>query len=259
MQLFLSGHNSYYTSGNNQIFVQNWLNGDGSPNQGPTVPNSARSDWVNHTYTGSTVSGTFVHGDGDPVSYGCALAFIYYLTNATRLHDQRGHREVQQQSCELLPRASRATRPTRSPTSSALVNHVYPSGRSRATLSGTNPNNLFPIAQVEFYAQKNTFGKDEAQDIINHQGGLISSAFWVVIDGMSKQAFQNLGVQVGPFTGAFAGLSGVHDHAEPGRCRSSRTACIRRRRNASGSRTTSRCQPRCCRISRRAASRFRWI
>ena len=207
LQLFLSGHNSYYTPGNNRIFVQNWLNGDGAPNQGSTVPNSARSDWVNQTYTGSTVNGTFVHGDGDPVSYGCALAFIYYLTtqlgftineviekyNSNLASCYHG---VTSDSIDPFPRFM------------ALIDHVYPSG-STATLSGTNPNNMFPIAQVQFYAQKNTFGKDETHDIVNHQGGLISSAFWVVIDGMSKQAFQNLGVQVGPFTGAFAGLSGV--------------------------------------------------
>ncbi len=72
---FQQGHDNYYGS-----FVANWLNGTGSPNQGNILPNAARTDWVNQTFTGATVSdGTFVHGDGDPVSYGCALAFIYYL------------------------------------------------------------------------------------------------------------------------------------------------------------------------------------
>lgn len=213
LQLFLSGHNAYYTQGGNQIFVQNWLNGDGSPNQGSTVPNTARSDWVNNTYTGSTVNGTFVHGDGDPVSYGCALAFIYYLTT------QLGftiNEVISRYNSNLASCYHGVTGDSTDPFPGflALVNHVYPS-TSRATLSGTNPNNMFPIAEVEFYAQKNTFGKDEAHDIINHQGGLISSAFWVVIDGMSKQAFQDLGVQVGPFTGAFAGLSGVTITSNP--------------------------------------------
>jgi hypothetical protein len=74
---FQQGHDNYYGS-----FVENWLNGTGSPNQGSILPNPARGDWVNTTYTGSTVSdGTFVHGDGDPVSYGCALEF----------HGQRFH------------------------------------------------------------------------------------------------------------------------------------------------------------------------
>src|SRR5262249_44319788 len=88
-----------------------------------------------------------------------------------------------------------------------ILEHVFPSG-TPASLTTANPDNPFPIAQVEFYAQKNTFGKDEAQDIIDHQGGLVSSAFWVVIDGLSKQAFQDLGAQVGTFTGSFAALQG---------------------------------------------------
>ena len=60
--------------------MQNWLNGDGTTNQGTTSPNTARSDWVNHTFTGADRRRHVRHGDGDPVSYGCALAFIYYLT-----------------------------------------------------------------------------------------------------------------------------------------------------------------------------------
>ena len=207
LQLFLNGHNDYYTAGGNQIFVQNWLNGDGQPNQGNTVPNAARSDWVNHTFTGATVGGVFVHGDGDPVSYGCALGFLYYLTV------QLGFtiNEVIAKYSGNLASCYRAV--TGDPTDPfpgflGILGHVYPSGQ-RATLTGTNPDNPFPIAQVSFYSQKNTFGKDETQDIINRQGGLVSSAFWVVIDGLSRQAFQNLGVQVAPFSGAFANLPGV--------------------------------------------------
>src|SRR5205823_4061034 len=75
LELFLAGHNDYYNS-----FVANWLDGTGTTNPGTASPNSARSDWVNHTFTGADVGGTHVNGDADPVSYGCALGFIYYLT-----------------------------------------------------------------------------------------------------------------------------------------------------------------------------------
>ena len=55
---FQQGHYSYYPS-----WVDNWLNGvSGSPNV-------ARSDWVTQTFA----------GDGDSVSFGCALAFLFYL------------------------------------------------------------------------------------------------------------------------------------------------------------------------------------
>jgi hypothetical protein len=207
LQLFLAGHNAYYVEANNQVFVENWLNGDGTTNPGTAPPNSARSDWVNHTFTGADVGGTHVNGDGDPVSYGCALAFIYYLTTQLgfSINEVISNYSDNLASCYHAVTGD-STDPF--PGFAGILEHVYPSS-SRATIGGTNPENPFPIAEVSFYAQKNTFGKDEAQDIIDHQGGLVSSAFWVVIDGLSKQAFQDLGVQVGSFTGAFAGLQGV--------------------------------------------------
>jgi hypothetical protein len=206
LQLFLAGHNAYYNAGGNQVFVQNWLNGDGTTNPGTAPPNPARSDWVNNTFTGADVGGTHVNGDGDPVSYGCALGFLYYLTVQLGLSINE---VISSYSSNLASCYHAVTGDSTDPFPgfSGILEHVYPSG-SPATLTGTNPDNPFPIAQVEFYAQKNTFGKDETQDIIDHQGGLVSSAFWVVIDGLSRQAFQDLGVQVAPFTGAFAALQG---------------------------------------------------
>src|SRR5439155_6227928 len=64
IQRFQTGHYNYYGS-----WVDSWLNGVTGG------PNAARTDWVNHTFTGSGS----VHGDGDSVSFGCALAFIFYL------------------------------------------------------------------------------------------------------------------------------------------------------------------------------------
>ncbi len=54
---FQTGHYSYYNAGDNRLFVETWLD---------THP---RQDWVTST------KGT----DGDFPSFGCALAFIYYL------------------------------------------------------------------------------------------------------------------------------------------------------------------------------------
>ena len=44
---------------------------------------------------------------------------------------------------------------------------------------------------------------------------LVSSAFWVVIDGLSRQAFQDLGVEVAAFTGSFAALQGTGIQISP--------------------------------------------
>ena len=213
LQLFLSGHNAYYNAGGNQIFVQNWLNGDGTTNPGTAPPNPGRSDWVNNTFTGAKVGGVQVNGDGDPVSYGCALAFIYYMTVELgfSINEVIANYSGNLASCYHAVTGD-ASDPF--PGFLGILSHVFPAGQT-ATLTGTNPDNQFPIAEVQFYAQKNTFGKDEAKDIIDHQGGLISQAFWVVIDGLSRQAFQSLGVQVAPFTGAFANLEGHGVHIAP--------------------------------------------
>ncbi|MFZ1033351.1 MAG: hypothetical protein WAN72_15270 [Candidatus Acidiferrales bacterium] len=206
LQLFLNGHNDYYNAGGNQIFVQNWLNGDGTTNPNTATPNAARSDWVNNTFKGAKVGGVQVNGDGDPVSYGCALCFIYYLTVQLgfTINEVIANYSANLASCYHAVTGD-ASDPF--PGFLGILEHIFPAGQT-ATLTGTNPDNPFPIAEVTFYSQKNTFGKDETQDIINHQGGLISAAFWVVIDGVSQQAFENLAVQVAPFTGAFANLQG---------------------------------------------------
>lgn len=213
LQLFLDGHNDYYNAGGNQVFVQNWLNGDGSTNPGTASPNAARSDWVNTTFTGASVGGVSVNGDGDPVSYGCALGFIYYLTVQLgfSINEVIAGYSGNLASCYHAVTAD-AGDPF--PGYAGILAHVYPPGQT-ATLTGTNPDNPFPIAQLQFYAKKNTFGKDETTDILTTQGGLISQAFWVVIDGLSRRAFQNLGVQVAPFAGAFANLPGVKISPNP--------------------------------------------
>jgi hypothetical protein len=199
---FQQGHDNYYGS-----FVANWLNGTGSPNQGTILPNPARSDWVNATFTGATVSdGTFVHGDGDPVSYGCALAFIYYLNVQLGF----GINQIISNYSSNLASVYRALTGDNSDPFAiclGLLETVYPASAT-ASISGPNRNNPFPIARVTFGAGKNTFGKDEAQDIINTQGGYVPDAFTLFVEGFSKNSFQSLGVSIGAFSGSFFDLSG---------------------------------------------------
>ena len=202
-QLFLSGHLDYY----GQRFVSDWLNGTGTTNQGTPSPNAARSDWFNTTFTGATVNGVFVHGDGDQISFGCALCFIYYLTVQL---DFPIDQVISSYKGNLASCYHALTGDSSNPFPIflGLVSSVYPSG-TPAVLPTANPDNLFPIAEVQFYVQKDTFGRDETEDIIHNQGGLVSSAFWVVIDGFSYQSFRSLGIQVSSFTGSFATLPGV--------------------------------------------------
>lgn len=201
---FQQGHDNYYGS-----FVANWLDGTGNPNQGSILPNPKRSDWVNTTYTGSTVSdGTFVHGDGDPVSYGCALAFLYYL------NVQLGfsiNQIIPNYNARLASIYHALTGDNANPFSGflGLLEHVYPAATESTSISGPNRNNPFPIARVSFGASKNTFGRDETQDILNTQGGYVANAFALFVEGFSKASFQSLGVTVAGFGGTFSALSGV--------------------------------------------------
>jgi hypothetical protein len=116
-----------------------------------------------------------VHGDGDPVSFGCALCFIYYLTTQLgfTINEVIANYNDNLASCYHAVTGDQADP---FPGFAGLLAGVFPPSVT-FTATTANPDNPFPIAQVQFYAQKNTFGKDEAYDIITRHGGLISQAF----------------------------------------------------------------------------------
>ena len=68
---------------------------------------------------------------------------------------------------------------------------------------------LLPTGSVTFWMDKNTFGWDEVQDIIANNGGLVSKAFWLVVEGFSEDSFNALSAGVPVPTGAFASVHGV--------------------------------------------------
>jgi hypothetical protein len=184
---FQVGHYSYYGS-----WVDSWLNGVG------TSPNAARSDWVTQTFS----------NDGDSVSFGCALAFIYYL------NVQLGfsiNQIIAAYSSNLRAAYNTLTGDSGNPFPFFLnlIASVYPAAAT-AAIPGPVSDDPFPIALVSFADSKNTFGVDEASDIINSQGGLVSGAFWVMVDGFSKRSFNSLGITAANnFSGDFFTLPGV--------------------------------------------------
>lgn len=68
---------------------------------------------------------------------------------------------------------------------------------------------ILPLGTLAFWVDKNTFGKDEVQDVINTSGGIWPKAFWLVLEGFSKTAFNSLNVSIPAPTGPFANLAGV--------------------------------------------------
>lgn len=89
-----------------------------------------------------------------------------------------------------------------------LLDNAYPPDTA-SSIPGPNFDNPFPLALVSFWVDKNTFGKDEVQDIINTHAGKFTNAFWVVIEGFTINQFNALGASVGTFTGPFANIPGV--------------------------------------------------
>lgn len=177
---FQTGHYNYYNS-----WTAQWMN---------TVP---RQDWVTQT------EGT----DGNAVSFGCALGFIYYLNTQLNFSINQ---IIAAGTSNLAGVCKTLTGDGSSPYPffSGLLEHVYPSSAT-TNLPGPIPDNPFPLAELSFWVDKSTFGKDEVQDVINASAGVWSRAFWLVVEGFSKNSFTALGVAVGNFTGQFTALNGV--------------------------------------------------
>jgi hypothetical protein len=189
---FQAGHYNYYGS-----WVQQWLNGNSKS------PNAARSDWVNTTFTG----GSGLNGDQDPVSFGCALAFLYYLFTQLQFSETQ---IIQAGSAPLATAYHKLTGDNEDPFPAFLnlISSVYPASAT-ATIPGPVTDDPFPLAITQIWADKDTFGKDEVNDVISKKGGVWQQALWVVIDGFSEASFNALGVTVDAFTGSFTTIPGI--------------------------------------------------
>jgi hypothetical protein len=207
---FQTGYYSYYGS-----FVAEWLNGTGMnivTNQGTLSPNSARSDWVTRTFTGATVGGVAVRGDGDPISYGCALAFIFYLYTqlsfsiADIISNYSG-------TLQSVYNALTGDPGNPFPFFAALIENAYPSSVN-AVIPGPVSDNPFPLGILSPWCNNNTFGKDQVKDVIA-KGGVVSNAFYLVLEGFSAASLGANGVTVPTPTGGFASLSGIKVQPSP--------------------------------------------
>lgn len=84
-----------------------------------------------------------------------------------------------------------------------------------SSVPGSNADDPFPIAKMSFWVDKSTFGKDEVQDVINASGGDWPKAFWLVVEGFSKNSFNALGVALSVSNGPFANLPGISISQNP--------------------------------------------
>lgn len=183
--------NSLDTSELGGFFVSNqWLN-------------SVRADSVNNP----------VDDNAPDASVGCCTLFLYYLfhqlsfSNIPQLisnHAQTLHGVYSNLSGDLgdpFPFFSR------------LVGNAFP-GTSQIT-TGPNFDDPFPLGILSFLTDKSTFGHDEVQDIITTQGGVVSNAFWLVLEGFSIQSFGNFNISIPIPTGNFLSIPGISIRPSP--------------------------------------------
>lgn len=138
---------------------------------------------------------------------GCSVMFLWYLFT------QLGYTtsQIVQAAASTLAGVYRNLTGDNSdpfPFFKLLLDNAYPPD-TVSTIPGPNQDNPFPLALVSFWVDKNTFGKDEVQDVLATHAGRFTNAFWLVIEGLSINRFNTLGVNVPAFTGAFAGIPGV--------------------------------------------------
>jgi hypothetical protein len=187
-----------------QLLIQK--NGAGGGPGGYAVTNkwmnSPRNDFVNNVNPSDNSI--------DP-TIGCATAFVYYLFTQLgcpiKVMTSNGAKELAGVYANITGDNSDPF-----PFFKNLVDTGYP---GTATITGANLDNPWPIAPVTFVGVKSIFGHDEAKDIINSHGGLVSGAFTLWIEGLSKASFSSLDIQVSEFTGTFANLPGVEFKPNP--------------------------------------------
>jgi hypothetical protein len=140
-------------------------------------------DWVNK------VDPT---GDHVGIEIGCSILSIYYLYSQLKFtipqivgaaaSDLAGvYTNLTQDAGDPFPFFQRLLQ-------------AYPGPGGITT--GTNLDDPFPVGLVSIWEEKSTFGYDEVQDVIKQNGGVFSGAFWVVVEGFSKNAFKTLGITV---------------------------------------------------------------
>lgn len=140
-------------------------------------------DWVNN------VDPT---GDLVAIEIGCSILFIYYLfVNLNFTIDQI----IAAASANLAGVYSNLTGDGGDPFPFfKRLLQAYPGTVGITTAS--NLDNPFPVGLVSIWEEKSTFGYDEVQDVIAQNNGVFPAAFWVVIEGFSKNSFNALGITV---------------------------------------------------------------
>jgi hypothetical protein len=67
-----------------------------------------------------------------------------------------------------------------------LLDNAFPPDQL-STIPGTNLDNPWPLGSLSFWGVKDTWGHDEASDLINTSGGTYPNGFWLMLEGFNRQ------------------------------------------------------------------------
>lgn len=157
---------------------------------------STRADFVNNIN---------LSDDGPDASTGCSLLFIYYLFTQLGFNINT----IISGAANTLGGVYRnVTGDTGDPFPffKLLADNAFP---GTSTITAADLDNPFPLGMISFWVDKNTFGKDEVQDIINTHGGKFSNAFWLIVEGFNINTFNSFGVSIPNLSGSFANIPGI--------------------------------------------------
>lgn len=159
--------------------------------------NSAREDFLNHIDEHDHSSG--------PKS-ACALLFLYYLNVQLGFSIPE---IVAAAGADMADVYRNLTGDAGDPFPffKYLLDVAFPGVST--IVAGPNFDNPYPLGLMSFWVDKSTFGRDEVQDVIDNNNGVFPNAFWLVVDGFSKSAFDALGASVPALTGSFAALQDI--------------------------------------------------
>ena len=158
--------------------------------------NSPRADFVNNVDSEDNAN--------DPKS-SCAVLFLYYLFHQLAFDTTTivgaGNQELAGVYKNLTGDSSDPF-----PFFKQLLDAAFPSTTSSA-VPGPNHDDPYPLGSLSFWVDKSTFGKDEVQDVLNSpSNGVFPKAFWLVLEGFNRQAWNGA---VPVLSGAALGFTGI--------------------------------------------------
>jgi hypothetical protein len=159
-----------------------------------TSPN--QPDWVNNVDPS---------GDETSIEIGCSILFIYYLYTQLAFSINQ---IIAAAASNLAGVYTNLTQDTGNPFPFfQRLLQAYPGAGGITT--GANLDDPWPVGLVSIWEEKSYFGYYEVQDLISSSAGVYSGAFWVVVEGFSKNSFNSLGITV-ELDGSLTTTNGIH-------------------------------------------------